>query len=1621
MTAPQRITGDRALLRFLARQGRITAEDVARVEKLLAEQADATVHDVLERENIISQKDLATLLANTLRLRSIDLTSFPLDANVTRELKENIATRYEVVPIAVDDRSIEVVTANPLDLEGLKAVEFATGKRVQAVVATHVEVQDALKHTYRLQESLEQFLQLVPAGEALVVNELNDDGADLRTVAADAELPPVIKLADKMLIEGIKTRASDIHLEPGTDSVLVRYRVDGILEEAFRFPKWIQNPLVARLKVMAKLDITERRLPQDGRIQVRFGDKTVDMRVSSLPAQHGEKITLRILDASQAVKALDRLGFTVPDLKVIREAAKKPQGMILITGPTGSGKTTTLYALLRDIFSPKTNIVTIENPIEYQLKGVNQVEVNEKQGLTFGGVLRSVLRQDPDVILVGEIRDKETAQIAFQAASTGHLVLSTVHTNDAAGAVTRLLDLGLEPYAVASALNLVVAQRLVRQLCPNCSTATTIDDETRRQLHLGDADGNFKRAVGCAQCRHTGYRSRAGLYEMLPMTPAIVKLIEAGAGESMVRQQARTDGLHTLLEDAVDKVRAGQSTVEELQRVVQITDAGGTQCPGCQKEIAEDYSVCPHCSKVLRATCVGCSKPLSPEWVRCPYCGSAAGDDAVIDGSAPAERRSFKALVVDDTATIRDVVQHTLEHSDLDLTVMTADNGPAALEIASRERPDIVILDISMPEMDGFEVCRRLRSEMRTAFVPVLMLTAHDSEDDVAKGFGVGADDYMVKPFRREGLLARVRRILERTYGAQALPPAAGTPDPLPAARPSPSAGVTAGAAPPAPSYPTPPPRDAAAADVTAALAQLASDRDKLRHAVETCELRLGEIAADRAVTGGAAAAAIDVLPAVAELRALVSEMQGAQERAFAELRAEAAHARTVAEDALRRAAAGPAPGVDPQVTAMLATVEQLQSEQTRLVGMVAAAGTGEPGSNEECERRLRQATQEIGELRSGIAELQTAWQREAQQLRTETQAAWQHAAQELRDQDRGEAERARRRVEERATAAIERAASADDKTTTAIGSLRQELAALRDELDAQRADLGREGTRVRAAEERAERVQVDALGAAEKSSREVSAVQRTLADQQEQRQQDMQRLAAAEESARRAHAEVSATTEHLAEQLAAMRRTVGEQRDGGTQLAAQIAANMAAMDATARESKSDLQAIARSVDDEIAALKKSLGEQRAGGTELHGRVAALDAAAREVRAEIGAIAGRLSGEIAELKQAIGEQRAGGTDMQDRVAAVDAAAREVRAEIGAIACRLTGEITELRDAVAREQSTHADDERRFAAIEAATRQSAEATAATEAAVRAVSADALAVTERVGHELAAIRQQNDTQQAAIDWTEGRLGQARRVVVKLVQRVREIATAYEARAEAREAECHRELAVVRAETTATLDTLREQHGALAARMETRLAELPSAAEQHALQAFLDACETRFGELAARLDAQGAPAPAGDDQSRARLTTQLAELITVTERLDAEQRRLAADVEERLRALMRTAAGGFDVQLALLRGKVEMLTRTMRERGAIDPEAPLADSMLEHRHGLLERLRQQLVALQSGTDWRPQRVLDLLIDSTLAAAVTPFRRMLQLAESATGGAEAPRPAPSTTDESAAPSLDP
>ncbi len=754
------LNGRRALLRFLQRHGRLEAADAERLEQL-AQRDGTPLPLLLARENLIGESELATALAEGLRLPVVELANAPIAPEAARLLRESLARQHEVLPVRVDERVVELAMANPLDIDAIKAVEFATGRRVQPVVTAYRELRDSIDAIYRIGDSLDEFLK-ERADPHVEIQELQVDTIDLHRMARDADLPPVIKLADLVLGEGLKTGASDVHIEPMPDGCVVRYRIDGMLEELFRFPKWVKNPLIVRFKVMAKLDIAERRIPQDGRLQARWQDRTVDFRVSSLPTQHGEKITLRVLDASRGVRALDQLDFTPGDLRLIRDAGNQPQGMVLVTGPTGSGKTTTLYALIREIYTPTRNIVTIENPIEYQLKGINQVEINEKQGLTFAAVLRSVLRQDPDVILVGEIRDGETARIAFQAAQTGHLVLSTLHTNDAAATVTRLLDLGVEPHVVSSSVILLMAQRLVRRICRHCATPMRPPEDQIALLGLEEVADKLMGGQGCPECRGTGYAGRAAVYEVIPVTPGIGRVIEHGLGESEIRRQARAEQRRTLREDAIAKIVAGITTPAEVLRVVQIGLDGG-----------EARESAPETSKADRGRAEAEASPRRAEdtWVPDEVPASTDPPKPAVEGTRGGRGRPLRVLVVDDEPQVRHIVQLMLQTGHLGLEVLTAADGMEALAIAAAERPEMVILDRAMPGMDGFEVCRRLRADPATALTPIMLLTAHDGPELVEEGFLAGADDYVVKPVRREVLVARVRRMLERTYGRDALPP----------------------------------------------------------------------------------------------------------------------------------------------------------------------------------------------------------------------------------------------------------------------------------------------------------------------------------------------------------------------------------------------------------------------------------------------------------------------------------------------------------------------------------------------------------------------------------------------------------------------------------------------------------------------------------------------------------------------------------------------------------------------------------------------------------------------------------------------------------------------------------
>jgi type II secretory ATPase GspE/PulE/Tfp pilus assembly ATPase PilB-like protein/ActR/RegA family two-component response regulator/predicted RNA-binding Zn-ribbon protein involved in translation (DUF1610 family) len=757
--------GNLALLRFLQRRGAIDETAATALEPTALGRSFRVFLEALESHAQLRERELAGLLSDALRLPLLELANIVLPRELAGALREQVATSHEVVPIRVEERTIEIAIANPLDREAVRAVEFATGRTVRVAIAPSTDIRRAIANLYRLDDSLTEFLGRFDEDGTI---EAVVDGSEHDFGAGDTEMPPVVKLADRILTEATSAGASDVHIEPIQDGVVVRYRIDGILEEAFRFPRWLHQPLVGRLKIMAKLDIAERRVPQDGRTRVRVSGRVVDFRVSSLPTHLGEKITLRILDASRALKSLDHLGLPAVPRDALLGAARRPEGMILVTGPTGSGKTTTLYALLLQLRSVTSNIVTIENPVEYELPGINQVDINARQGLTFAGVLRSVLRQDPDVILVGEIRDRETAEVAFQAAQTGHLVLSTVHTNDSISTITRLLDLGIEPYLIASSLHLVMAQRLVRRICGECGEPAPGDETTLAKLPIEPEALEFlRRGVGCQACRGAGYAGRIGIYEALPITTSVGRLIETRANDGQLRDQARRDGLVLLVDDAVTKLREGTTTVEEVLRVVQV-DGSLLRCSACRKEVAEEFSLCPHCGTTLNLRCDGCERRLESDWARCPYCGTEA--PVVGPNGLRYEPRTFKALVVDDEVQLRSVVRAILEGGALGLTVLTAQDGQEALALAEVERPDLIVIDFSMPGMTGPEVVTALRSNPDLATIPILMLTAHDDDEHLTTGFEAGVDDYVVKPFRRDQLLARVRRLLERVYGQRHVP-----------------------------------------------------------------------------------------------------------------------------------------------------------------------------------------------------------------------------------------------------------------------------------------------------------------------------------------------------------------------------------------------------------------------------------------------------------------------------------------------------------------------------------------------------------------------------------------------------------------------------------------------------------------------------------------------------------------------------------------------------------------------------------------------------------------------------------------------------------------------------------
>lgn len=474
-----------------------------------------------------------------------------------------------IIPIMLNNQ-VTIVTANPLQFQPIDELDMLLGGGTRTATATPKVILDAINRYYPIEGTKEMIAELEGEAEEGLEEAVEFGDIEEKDIMAMASEAPIIKLVNHILFQAVKRGATDIHIEPFEKELVVRYRIDGILYPVMTPPKRIQAALVSRIKIMSNLNIAEKRIPQDGRIDIKVAGKSIDIRVSILPVAFGERIVMRLLDKSRTLGKLKDFGFNVHDYKLITESIAKPNGIIYVTGPTGSGKTTTLYAILAQLNTPDVNILTVEDPVEYQMAGIGQVQVKDKIGLTFAAALRSFLRQDPDIIMIGETRDPETAQIAVQAALTGHLVISTLHTNSAPASITRLLDMGVEPYLIASSVILIVAQRLVRKLCDNCKTTFIPTPELLKSIGLTAAEAKkitFYQPIGCEQCNKTGYRGRIAIFEMMKITSAVAQLTMERADTGHIRKQAIADGMTLLIQDGVEKIKEGLTTIDEVLSV----------------------------------------------------------------------------------------------------------------------------------------------------------------------------------------------------------------------------------------------------------------------------------------------------------------------------------------------------------------------------------------------------------------------------------------------------------------------------------------------------------------------------------------------------------------------------------------------------------------------------------------------------------------------------------------------------------------------------------------------------------------------------------------------------------------------------------------------------------------------------------------------------------------------------------------------------------------------------------------------------------------------------------------------------------------------------------------------
>jgi type II secretory ATPase GspE/PulE/Tfp pilus assembly ATPase PilB-like protein/ActR/RegA family two-component response regulator len=651
----------------------------------------------------VPEDELARRVAAHYRLRVADCAA--AEAKALKLVPEKVARRHHVFPLRETDRQLVVAVSDPTDLGAEQALGFASGRTPLFEIAAPNAIRDAIDAHYAPDRVVEHLLDRVGAEISEEIRVIEDTAPEA-VAAQSVESEPVVKLTTLILGDAVRDGASDIHLEPGRDGGAVRYRVDGVLRTHLQLPMTALNRVVSRIKIMGKMDIADRLRPQDGRARVQAHGRTLDLRISTVPTREAEKAVIRLLDP-KGNKTLDDLAMPPHELGRFRRLLANRDGIVVVTGPTGSGKTTTLYAAIGELATGAINIMTVEDPVEYELPGLTQIQVEPKRGVTFASALRSILRQDPDVIFVGEIRDLETADVAVQAALTGHLVLATLHTNDAVGAIARLVDIGVDKVKVAGALRGAVAQRLLRRVCSACAVrieGPLSPDEMRLAARFGTAP--LVRAAGCARCSRTGYRGRIPALEVLLSTPAFEGLVTTAAPSAELQKAAVTGGLRTLREVSLERVKSGETTLHEVERVL----------------------------------------------------GSEGDEETPAPGAAAA---SSHILLVDDDAVIRATARAVLEQNGF--RVSEAPDGAAAVA-RLHASPDVhlVVLDLDMPRLTGLEVLERVRGGAATATLPVIVLTGASGDEAEVTAIDRGADDYVRKPIEPARFIARVKAALRR-------------------------------------------------------------------------------------------------------------------------------------------------------------------------------------------------------------------------------------------------------------------------------------------------------------------------------------------------------------------------------------------------------------------------------------------------------------------------------------------------------------------------------------------------------------------------------------------------------------------------------------------------------------------------------------------------------------------------------------------------------------------------------------------------------------------------------------------------------------------------------------------